>query len=241
MSFRYRNVVSLGKYARVNLSKSGASLSVGPRGASINIGPRGVYQNTGIPGTGMSWRTKLAGGTSSQQQSQAKPGTVVANLAAQLEQMDAGLEHANAELKVLEAQIEAQELAVSEAREAVKTPADAAQVKIMEAKLAVSKLDLGKAYKERAEAEKSVEWAHRKYQAVLDDIKTKRILKWIAIAAVGIFVLAKCAGAQSSPAPTMAFTQNSSFGPSLRCSPASREQCERVCQNITSTGQCPAP
>jgi hypothetical protein len=43
---------------RINLSKSGASASVGPRGADVNIGPRGITTNAGIPGTGLSYRAK---------------------------------------------------------------------------------------------------------------------------------------------------------------------------------------
>jgi hypothetical protein len=43
---------------RINLSKSGASASVGPRGADVNVGPRGVTTNAGIPGTGLSYRAK---------------------------------------------------------------------------------------------------------------------------------------------------------------------------------------
>jgi len=49
---------------RINLSKSGASASVGPRGADVNIGSHGVTTNAGIPGTGISYRSKL-GKTSS--------------------------------------------------------------------------------------------------------------------------------------------------------------------------------
>jgi hypothetical protein len=44
---------------RINLSKSGASASVGPRGADVNIGPHGVSTNAGIPGTGLSYRSKV--------------------------------------------------------------------------------------------------------------------------------------------------------------------------------------
>jgi hypothetical protein len=44
---------------RINLSKSGASASIGPRGADVNIGPHGVTTNTGIPGTGLSYRSKV--------------------------------------------------------------------------------------------------------------------------------------------------------------------------------------
>ena len=47
---------------RINLSKSGASASVGPRGADVNIGRGGVTTNAGIPGTGLSYRQKVGGG-----------------------------------------------------------------------------------------------------------------------------------------------------------------------------------
>ena len=45
---------------RINLSKSGTSTSIGPRSADVNIGRNGVSANAGIPGTGLSYRTKLA-------------------------------------------------------------------------------------------------------------------------------------------------------------------------------------
>jgi Protein of unknown function (DUF4236) len=38
MSFRFRKRIRLGKFSRVNLSKSGASLSVAKRGATVNVG-----------------------------------------------------------------------------------------------------------------------------------------------------------------------------------------------------------
>jgi hypothetical protein len=47
---------------RINLSKSGASASIGPRGADVNIGRNGVTTNAGIPGTGLSYRQKLGKG-----------------------------------------------------------------------------------------------------------------------------------------------------------------------------------
>lgn len=47
---------------RINLSKSGASASVGPRGADVNIGRGGVSTNAGIPGTGLSYRQKVGRG-----------------------------------------------------------------------------------------------------------------------------------------------------------------------------------
>ncbi|MBV9549709.1 MAG: DUF4236 domain-containing protein [Alphaproteobacteria bacterium] len=45
---------------RINLSKSGASTSIGPRGADVNIGPHGISTNAGIPGTGLSYRSKVS-------------------------------------------------------------------------------------------------------------------------------------------------------------------------------------
>ena len=61
MGIRFRKTISLGKGARVNISKSGPSLSLGPRGASVSVGKRGTYVNLGIPGTGVSMRTKVGG------------------------------------------------------------------------------------------------------------------------------------------------------------------------------------
>ncbi|ARU15921.1 hypothetical protein A9D14_06655 [Croceicoccus marinus] len=59
MGFRFQKRISILPGVRLNLSKSGASWSVGPRGASINIGKRGVYGNVGLPGTGLSYRERL--------------------------------------------------------------------------------------------------------------------------------------------------------------------------------------
>jgi hypothetical protein len=44
---------------RLNLSKSGISMSAGPRGASVTVGKNGVYGNVGIPGSGLGWRERL--------------------------------------------------------------------------------------------------------------------------------------------------------------------------------------
>ena len=49
---------------RINLSKSGASTTIGPRGAGVNIGKDGITTNAGIPGTGLSYRQKVGGGRS---------------------------------------------------------------------------------------------------------------------------------------------------------------------------------
>lgn len=66
MGIRFSKSVKLGKYLRLNFSKSGVSASVGPRGASVNIGNRGTFLNlspslVGVNGTGISYRKKLSG------------------------------------------------------------------------------------------------------------------------------------------------------------------------------------
>lgn len=43
----------------MNLRKRGASLSVGRRGLMINIGKKGVRETIGLPGSGLSYQTKL--------------------------------------------------------------------------------------------------------------------------------------------------------------------------------------
>jgi hypothetical protein len=53
MGLRFRKSISLGKFFRLNLSKSGISLGVGPPGLNVNIGPRGLRQTVGLPGTGV--------------------------------------------------------------------------------------------------------------------------------------------------------------------------------------------
>jgi hypothetical protein len=59
MGFRFQKRISILPGVRINLSKSGASASIGPKGADVNIGPHGVSTNAGIPGTGLSYRPKL--------------------------------------------------------------------------------------------------------------------------------------------------------------------------------------
>jgi hypothetical protein len=56
---RYRNRVRIAKGLYVNLSGSGASLSIGTRGASVTFGKKGTYLNTGLPGTGLYNRQKI--------------------------------------------------------------------------------------------------------------------------------------------------------------------------------------
>jgi hypothetical protein len=63
MGFRFQKRLSIiPGLLRINLSKSGTSVSAGPEGADINIGRNGVTTNAGIPGTGLSYRQKVGGG-----------------------------------------------------------------------------------------------------------------------------------------------------------------------------------
>jgi Protein of unknown function (DUF4236) len=60
MSFRFRKRIRLSKWLRVNLSKSGASLSVGKRRATVNLSKRrGTTLTVGAPGTGLSYHARL--------------------------------------------------------------------------------------------------------------------------------------------------------------------------------------
>jgi hypothetical protein len=52
MGFRWRRSVRLGRGLRVNLSKSGASLSAAGRRASVNVGRGGTRGTVGVAGTG---------------------------------------------------------------------------------------------------------------------------------------------------------------------------------------------
>lgn len=61
MGMRFRKSVKICKGVKVNFSKSGASLSLGGRGHSMNFGGRGVRSTVGIPGTGLSYSTKVGG------------------------------------------------------------------------------------------------------------------------------------------------------------------------------------
>ena len=65
MGLYFRKSVNLGGGLRLNFSKSGIGLSGGVKGARISTGPRGTYMNLSIPGTGIGYRTRLGGSTSS--------------------------------------------------------------------------------------------------------------------------------------------------------------------------------
>jgi hypothetical protein len=55
MGFRFFRRASILPGVRVNLSRSGPSLTLGVRGAHVTVGARGVTKTVGIPGTGAYW------------------------------------------------------------------------------------------------------------------------------------------------------------------------------------------
>lgn len=60
----FRKRIKLLPGVRLNVSKSGLSMSAGIPGLSVTIGKKGTYLNTGIPGTGIYERKKISGGSS---------------------------------------------------------------------------------------------------------------------------------------------------------------------------------
>lgn len=56
---RLRRIVRIAPGLRINLSKSGGSVSVGGPGASVNLGKDGVRGTLGAPGTGVSYSKRV--------------------------------------------------------------------------------------------------------------------------------------------------------------------------------------
>ncbi|MGP1374562.1 MAG: DUF4236 domain-containing protein [Almyronema sp.] len=63
MGFRFRKSVKIAPGVKINLSKSGGSLSLGGRGATVNISSRGVRSTYSIPGTGISYVKQTSSGS----------------------------------------------------------------------------------------------------------------------------------------------------------------------------------
>lgn len=59
MGFRLQKSIRLGKFVRLNISKSGVGVAAGLGGVTLGAGPRGAYLNLDLPGTGMSYRKYL--------------------------------------------------------------------------------------------------------------------------------------------------------------------------------------
>jgi hypothetical protein len=58
--FRFRKTIPLGKFFRINVSKTGTSLSAGRPGATINVRKDRVDGTVGIPGSGLSYKERLS-------------------------------------------------------------------------------------------------------------------------------------------------------------------------------------
>lgn len=67
MAWSYRKRIKIIPGVHLNLSRKGISTSIGVRGASVTFGNNGTYLNTGIPGTGIYNRQRIAGGRSNNQ------------------------------------------------------------------------------------------------------------------------------------------------------------------------------
>ena len=75
--FRFHRSMRLMPGVRVNMSKSGPSLSVGPAGARMNIGPQGLRTTVGVPGTGMSYINRRSWGAKAKANTAKAPVTAV--------------------------------------------------------------------------------------------------------------------------------------------------------------------
>jgi hypothetical protein len=60
VGFRFRRTVKLFPGLRLNFSLSGISATVGVRGLGVTLSKSGTYLNMGLPGTGLSYRTRLS-------------------------------------------------------------------------------------------------------------------------------------------------------------------------------------
>lgn len=77
MGFRLQKSVRLGKFVRLNISKSGVGVAARVGGVTIGAGPKGTYLNLDLPGRGMSYRKYLTT-TKKKSSSRKKSGAVSA-------------------------------------------------------------------------------------------------------------------------------------------------------------------
>jgi len=78
VGFRLQRSIKLGKFVRLNISKSGVGISAGVRGMRISTGPRGAFINLGIPGTGLSYRKKISSSSSKSKNNKKAPSAAQA-------------------------------------------------------------------------------------------------------------------------------------------------------------------
>ena len=68
MGWRFRHSFKVIPGVRLNLSKSGLSVSVGGAPLTLSVGPRGVYGTASVPGTGISFREHFSNGPGARHQ-----------------------------------------------------------------------------------------------------------------------------------------------------------------------------
>lgn len=71
MALRFRRSIRIAPGVTLNLGKKGVSVSAGPKGASVTLGKNGLWGNIGLPGTGLSYRTRLGGNPAQQARQEA--------------------------------------------------------------------------------------------------------------------------------------------------------------------------
>ena len=62
MGWRFRKSFRLIPGVRLNISRSGPSITLGGSPVSLGLGPRGTHLNLGIPGSGIGYRHRLSSG-----------------------------------------------------------------------------------------------------------------------------------------------------------------------------------
>lgn len=90
MAIRFRKSIKLAPGLRLNVGKTGVSLSAGVRGASVTLGRGGTYLNAGLPGTGLSVRQRIGGGGCDPRSSRASAGREITNVEAKVRLADDG-------------------------------------------------------------------------------------------------------------------------------------------------------
>lgn len=75
MGFRIQKSINIGKFLRINISKSGIGFSAGIAGLRIGTGPRGPYFSADLPGSGLSYRQHFGGRKANHQADQAAAST----------------------------------------------------------------------------------------------------------------------------------------------------------------------
>lgn len=75
MGFRFRKSKKILPGVRVNFSKKGAGVRLGGKHGGVSFGPSGSRVSASIPGTGISYSTKLGGSKKSKSRSSAQKRT----------------------------------------------------------------------------------------------------------------------------------------------------------------------